>query len=363
MKFRCERDVLVDALGAAGRASTTRNVLPVLSGVRLALEGDALQITGSDLELTITVSIEVSGAGDGVVVLPAKLAADIVRHFEPGAIVVDATGDRPRVSGGRSEFFLNAMPADEYPSRPESVGESVTLDAGDLAEGLRQVVKAASRDDSRPVLTGVLMTAEDEGLRLVSTDSYRLAVRDLPDAAVLRPGQKVLVPSRALDEVARILDSDSRVTLVLGENDVTFELGGLHVSTQLIQGDFPDYRKLIPTTRPPALVIGRQALMDALRRVKLMAAEHTPVRLTMQPGLIELRTVNTDLGEAVEELDAKYDGEELVVAFNPEYLLNGLEVTPGDEVSLESTDASKPAMLRGVDSGDFLYLLMPVRVS
>ncbi|MCP4435103.1 MAG: DNA polymerase III subunit beta [Actinomycetia bacterium] len=363
MKFRCERDVLVDALGTAGRASTTRNVLPVLSGLRLALEGNRLQITGSDLDLTITVAIEVAGAADGVVVLPAKLAADIVRHFEPGAIEVDASGDRPRVSGGRSEFFINAMPADEYPSRAEPTGESVTLAAGDLAEGLRQVVKAASRDDSRPVLTGVLMTAEDDGLRLVSTDSYRLAVRDLPGAAVLRPGQQVLVPSRALDEVSRLLEDDAEVTIVLGESDVTFEIGELHISTKLIMGDFPDYRKLIPATTPQALIIGRQALMDALRRVKLMAAEHTPVRLSMRPDLLELRTVNTDLGEAVEELDAKYDGEELAVAFNPEYLLQGLEVTVGDEVSIESTDGSKPATMRSVESGEFLYLLMPVRVS
>lgn len=347
----------------AGRASTTRNALPVLSGVRMSVSGNRLAVTGSDLELTITVNLEVAGSDDGVAVLPAKLAADIVRLIEPGAIEIDATGDRPRVSGGRSEFFLNSIPADEYPSRPEPVGESVTIAAGDLAEGLRQVVKAASTDDSRPVLTGVLMAAEDGGLRLVSTDSYRLAVRDLPGAAVLRSGQQVLVPSRALTEVARVLGEGDSVSLVLGENDVSFELDGTSVSTQLIQGDFPDYRKLIPTTRPPALIVNRQSFMDAVRRVKLMAAEHTPVRLTMSADSLMLRTVNADLGEAVEQIDAKYDGDELSVAFNPDYLLHGMEVTPGDEVSLESSDAGKPAMLRGVDSSEFLYLLMPVRVS
>jgi DNA polymerase-3 subunit beta len=363
VKFRCERDVLVEALGAAGRASTTRNALPVLSGLRMAVEGNRLEITGSDLDMTITISVEVAGAADGVAVLPAKLAADIVRHFEPGAIEVDATGERPRVSGGRSEFFINAMPADEYPTRAEPAGESVSIASGELADGLRQVVKAASRDDSRPVLTGVLMAAEDGGLRLVSTDSYRLAVRDLPGADVLREGQQVLVPHRALDEVARLLEDDSNVTLVLGSGDVAFEIGDLHVSTKLLMGDFPDYRKLIPEATSHPLIIGRQGLMDALRRVKLMAAEHTPVRLNMRPDLLELRTVNTDLGEAVEELDAKYDGDELTVAFNPEYLLQGLEVTSGDEVSIESTDPSRPATLRSVDSSDFLYLLMPVRVS
>lgn len=363
VKFRCERDVLVEALGTAGRASTTRNALPVLSGVRLVLEADRLAVTGSDLDLTITVSTEVAGHTDGVAVLPAKLAADIVRQLEPGAIEVDATGERPRVSGGRSEFLLNAIPADEYPTPSEPAGESVTLEAGHLAEGLRQVVKAASRDDTRPILTGVLMTAEDEGLRLVSTDSYRLAVRDLPGTAALRPGQQVLVPSRALDEVARLLEDDTEVSLVLGERDATFEIGGLHVSTRLIEGDFPDYRKLIPAQRPKPLIAGRLAFMDALRRVKLMAQEHTPVRLRMQPDLLELRTINNDLGEAVEELDAKYDGEELEVAFNPEYLLHGLEVTVGDEVSLETDNPAKPAMLRSLESSDFLYLLMPVRVS
>ena len=354
---------MVEALGTAGRASTTRNALPVLSGLRMVLEGDHLAVTGSDLDLTITVTVEVNGQGDGIAVLPAKLAADIVRHFEPGGIEVDATGDRPRVSGGRSEFFLNAIPADEYPTPPETSGESVTLQAGHLAEGLRQVVKAASRDESRPILTGVLMTAEDDGLRLVSTDSYRLAVRDLPGTAALRPGQKVLVPSRALDEVARLLEDDTDVSLVLGERDATFEVAGLQVSTRLIDGEFPDYRKLIPAQRPKPLIVGRQAFMDALRRVKLMAQEHTPVRLTMQPDGLVLRTVNTDLGEAVEELDAKYDGEELEVAFNPEFLLHGLEVTSGDEVSLETDNPSKPAMLRSLDSSEFLYLLMPVRVS
>lgn len=186
---------------------------------------------------------------------------------------------------------------------------------------------------------------------------------DDPGTAESGAGQEVLVPSRALDEVSRLLGHQAEVTLVLGDTDVTFEIGPLHVSTQLIQGDFPDYRRLIPTTRPPELTVGRQSLIDALKRVKLMAADHTPVRLSMSADLLELRTKNSDLGEAVEEIDAKYAGEDLEVAFNPEFLLHGLEVTPGDQVCLESTDATKPATLRSWDSADFLYLLMPVRVT
>lgn len=335
----------------------------MLSGLRLVLHGDHLRVTGSDLDLTITSAVDVQGIDDGTAVLPAKLVADIARSFGPGAIEVDTTGDRPRVHGGRSEFFLNAISADEYPSPPEPVGESVTLQSGDLSEGLKQVVRAASTDESRPILTGVLMTAEEGGLRLVSTDSYRLAVRDLPGTAALREGQQVLVPSRALTEVARALEVGNDVTLVLGDRDATFDVGSLHLSTRLIEGDFPDYRRLIPTAQPKPLILGRQSFSEALRRVKLMARENSPVRLRMQPDLLELRAINQELGEAVEELDAKYDGPELTVAFNPEYLLDGLEVTTGDEVSIETTDAQKPATLRSIDSSDFLYLLMPVRVS
>ena len=278
MKFRCERDVLVDALGTAGRAATNRAALPVLSGLRMSLTGDRLRVTGSDLDLTITTELQVAGGDDGVAVLPAKLAVDIVRNLEPGSVEVDTAGDRPSIRGGRSEFFLNAIPADEYPNPAEPDGESVTLQSGHLAEGLRQVVGAASNDESRPILTGVLLAAEEQGLRLVSTDSYRLAFRDLPGTAVLEQGQQVLVPSRSLQELTRALADDDEVTLVLAEQMVSFSVGDFHLSTRLIKGDFPDYQKLIPTDMPNVLTVERQALQDAIRRVRLMARENSPIR-------------------------------------------------------------------------------------
>ena len=177
-------------------------------------------------------------------------------------------------------------------------GESLTIGAAEFAEGLRQVVPAASTDDSRPILTGVLLAREGTGLRLVSTDSYRLAVRDLPGTSVL---------------------------------------AGLQYSGQIAA--------------------------DALRRVKLMAREATPVRLTMSADGLELVAITQDVGQAHEQLDAQYEGTDLTVAFNPDYLMNGLDVTPGDEVSIETVDTLKPALLRSLETTDFLYLLMPVRVS
>lgn len=363
MKFRCERDVLVEALATAQRATSTRATLPVLSGLRLSLQGDTLRLTGSDLDLTITTEIRVSGQTDGVAVLPAKFVVDIVRAIEPGAIEIDTDGDEAHITGGRSNFRLHTIPADEFPNLVDPEGEKVVLHAADLADGLRQVVKAASGDESRPILTGVLLAAEGDGLRMVSTDSYRLSVRDLPGTTALREGQTVLVPSRALNELARALSDEEDVTLVLGARDASFQVGELHVTTRLIEGEFPNYRGLIPTAQPNRLEVDRQALLDAVRRVKLMARENSPVRLKMSEGLLELRAVTLDVGEATEQLDASYTGEELTVAFNPEYLVDGLEVTPGEAICLETVDSLKPALIRPIGSDDFLYLLMPVRVS
>jgi DNA polymerase III subunit beta len=363
LRFRCEQDVLVDALTTAGRAAGRGGSLPVLSGLRLQLEGDRLELTGSDLDLTISATVKVAGEEDGKAVLPARLALEIIRLLEPGAVELSTDGTEGRIVGGRSEFSLHLMPVEEYPQLAEPGGDSVTLDTGQFAEGLRQVVPAASSDESRPILTGVMLTAEGGGLRLVATDSYRLAVRDLPGTSVLEEGQSVLIPSRALQEVARMLSDGDDLEIVLGERDASFVVGGVRLSTRLIEGEFPSYRNLIPENHPNRVMVGRHALIEALRRVKLLAREGAPVRLTFDTDSVRLVAISQDVGQASEELDAKYEGAELTVAFNPEFLLEGLEVTAGDEIALETVDSLRPALVRSPESPDFIYLLMPVRVS
>ncbi|MPY93006.1 MAG: DNA polymerase III subunit beta [Acidimicrobiia bacterium] len=363
MKFRCERDVLVEALGTVGRATSGRSgALPVLAGVQIELAGSTLRLLGTDLELTIVQLVEVAGEADGVAVLPARLATDVVRALEPGAVTVSVADDAAEISAGRSQFSLRTIPAADFPRPSEPTGEAVVLPAKELAQALRQVVPAASSDDSRPVLTGVLLAAEGSGVRLVATDSYRLAVRDLPGTNVLSEGQQVLLPSRALAELTRLLAGADELTLRLGERDASFEVGKSRLTTRVIEGDFPNYRSLIPSSHPNRLSVGRGEFLDAVRRVRLLARESTPVRLEMRADGLDLRAITQDIGQAHETLDARYEGEDLTVAFNPEYLLDGLEVTPADEVTLDTLDARNPAVLRG-SSDDFLYLLMPVRVS
>ena len=366
MKFRCERDVLVEALGTAGRATASRGgALPVLAGIRTELTGDELTLTGHDLELTITVAVRdgVRGERDGVAILPARLVSDVVKALPPGAVEVEVDGDQARITASRSEFTLRVFPVDEFPRLPEPTGDAVTLDAAELAGALRQVVPAASSDDARPILTGVLVAAEAGGLRLVATDSYRLAVRDLPGRSVLAEGQSVLVPSRALNDLTKVLTGVDQLTLRLGERDASFEAGDVRLTTMLIEGEFPNYKGLIPTSHPNRLTVSREALLEGLRRVKLLAREATPVRLAMTSDGLDLVAVTQDVGQAHESLDAKYEGTELTVAFNPDYLLQGIEVLAGDEVLIETVDALKPALVRSPEHADFLYLLMPVRVS
>ena len=259
MKFRCERDVLADALATAGRAATSRTgTLPVLSGLRLEVAGDQLSITGTDLELSIRLTIAVGGIDDGAVVVPARLVADIVRSLPPGAVEVSLGDEELSISAGRSQFSIRPLGLDDYPVQAEPAADAVTLPAADVADALRQVVRAASTDEARPVLTGVLVAAEDDGVRMVATDSYRLAVRELPESQILAGGQRVLVPSRALHELQRILSPGGELTVRLGSRDAVFEVGGTRLTTRLIEGDYPNYRNLLPSSYPNTLTVGRE---------------------------------------------------------------------------------------------------------
>lgn len=334
----------------------------MLSGLRLELVGDKLTVTGTDLELTIQLEAEVGGDRDGGVVLPARLSADIVRSLSPGKVEVSVDGDDVSISGGRSQFAVRPLSFDDYPRLAAPASSAVTLPSAEVGEALRQVVRAASTDEARPILTGVLLTAEAEGLRMVATDSYRLAVRDLPGASVLGTDQKVLVPGRALNELQRLVANASELTLRLGERDATFEIGSTRLTTRLIEGEFPNYRQLIPASYPNKLTVSREALSEAIRRVKLLARDATPIRLQMTADSLKLTAITQDVGNAVEELDAVLEGTELTVAFNPDYFASGVEAVGADEVTLETLDGLKPAVLRGVGRPDYLYLLMPVRV-
>ncbi len=423
MKFRCERDALVEALQTAGRAVSGRGtVTAATNGVRIEARGNQLAVVGTDLDLTVHVELAAVGLDDGVCVAPARLAADIVRALEPGAVTVEGGADEVEISAARSRFVVRTYAVEEFPVLPEAPAAQVWLAPAGLADALRQVVRAASTDDARPLLTGVLVSAEPEGIRLVATDSYRLAWRDLPGSASLPVGsEQILVPARALVELQRLLASSAKegagraaatpghsdagsgepgdagaeragsgeegaapdgvtpgddggtsagdgggapIGLSIGELDATFWVGGVRLTTRLLDGRFPDYRQLVPPAYPNSVRIAKAGLIDALRRVRLLVRDNTtPVRLTMHPDGVDLSVVSQEVGQASESLDASATGEEVTIAFNPSYLIEGVEAAVGDDVVLEVVDATKPATVRSPDHDDYRYLLMPVRVS
>ena len=369
MKFRCERDSLVEVVTTAGRAVSTRSATSMaLGGVRLTCHGNTLSVVGTDLDLTIHAVTEAIGLEDGVCVAPGRLVSDIVRALEPGAVTVESTGENVEISAARSHFSLRTFPSEEFPSLPDPEPPSTTLPTAALFDALRQVVRAASSDDARPLLTGVLVASEGDGVLLVATDSYRLALRDLAGTGDLA-GQQLLGPARALAELQRLAPSDrvegeSTVGVSVGTHDVTFTVGAVRVSSRLLDGTYPDYRQLIPPSYPNRLHLGKDSLLDALRRVRLLVRDNTtPVRLSMRQGGVDLTVVSQEVGDASETVDADFDGEELTIAFNPTYLIDGVEAVAGDEVVLETVDATKPATVRAAEIEDFHYLLMPVRVS
>jgi len=365
MKFKSERDILVEALSAASRVVATR-LVGASSGVLLTLTGNQLVVTGTDLDITVRTTVDVIGQEDGSVVVPARLIVDAVRSLEAGAVTISSTDDNVEVSLGRAKFSLRTFPVIDYPKLPPVTGVLTSIPALDLIQGLNQVVRAAANDDARPLLTGVLFTTDNGTLRLIATDSYRLAVRDVPGVAGLGSNHDLLVPARALQELQRAAASlavDAEIGVTLTDAEICFVVGTTNISSRLIDGNYPSVLQLIPASYPNQLRIAKDTLLTSLKRAKLLAKDSTSsVRLTMKDRGIEIRTQSHDAGDVEDNVDADYNGDEITIAFNPSFLMEGIDAVPGDEVVLEMSDAVRPAMVHGVEDTNFRYLLMPVRV-
>lgn len=362
MKFKCDRDALSEALQTVQRAVSSRPGIPALTGVLLRAEGDELVMATTDLEVSAQLRLTaVQVQVEGVALVPARLLADMVKSFEPASVEFEANDGQARIVCSNYEGTVRCLPAEDFPALAQPSGTKVTVEAAGFAEGVAQVTRAASRDEARPILTGVLLEVSREGLTMVATDSYRLAIRELP--ATAEREAKALVPERALSEAGRAASSDDRgeVGIFVEGSSVAFQTGSLTLTSRLIEGEFPNYRQLLPEGYENRLVVSRQQLLDAVRRVGLLARESSPVRLEFNALGVRLSSSSPDLGGAVEVVEAQYEGEELTVAFNPGYLSDGLTGAVGERVELEVRDGLKPAVVKGEGSA-FVYIAMPVRL-
>jgi len=359
VRIRAERDDLADVLARAGRAVGTRSALPILQGLLCQVSGGRLVVTGTDTEVTIKTNLEVEVLEEGRTVVPAKLASEAVRKLPPGAVAMTAADGEVEITGNGPRFRLREMSVDDFPQLTDvAVTGGIEVDGDLVAKALGQVGVAASGDEGRPTLTGILFEANEEGLRLVATDSYRLAVRDLPEVAAPPTS---LVPYRALRELARTI-GQPKVTMSFDEREAVFASERGQLTVRVIESSYPNYRQLLPESYPNRLTVSREGLLEAVARASLVAEDHIPVRLSLHQGGVELSVSRQEVGEETEHLGGEYSGEDIVIAFNTRYLTDGVNAVGSDEIVLETSDALKPGLLHGTGDDSFRYLLMPVRL-
>jgi DNA polymerase-3 subunit beta len=362
VKFRCDRDDLSEALQTVQRGVSNRPGIPALTGVHLEASDDgSLVLTTTDLEVSARLVCPVQVTEAGIALVPARLLGDMVKSLPEAPVEFDSDSGQARIRCAAYEGTVRLLPAEDFPTWQEPSGIRVTVDAPRFSEAVAQVGRAASKDEARPTLTGVLVEVNREGVTLVSTDSYRLAVRELTASAAGEA--QAIVPERALAEAGRAAGGIDKgeIEIFLDQAQVAVRAGGLTMTSRLIEGQFPNYRQLLPEGYENRLEVGRQALLDAVRRVGLLARENTPIRLEFNALGVRLTSSSPDLGNAVEAVEARYEGEDITVAFNPGYLADGLQAATGDTIKLEVRDGLKPGVVRG-DTEEFTYLVMPVRL-
>jgi DNA polymerase III subunit beta len=361
MKFRCDRDALSEALQTVQRGVSTRPGIPALTGVLLeAAEEGTLTLTTTDLEVSARLAIEVQVHEPGIALVPARLLADTVKSLAEAPVDLETDQSQAHLRCAAYEGALRLLPADDFPALQEPGGTGISVDPGAFAEAVGQVGRAASRDEARPVLTGVLLEVSREGVVLVATDSYRLAVRDL--VATADGEVRAIVPERALSEAGRAaVDQKAEIEALTDGSQISFRIGSLTLTSRLIEGEFPNYRQLLPETYESRLTISRQQLLEAVRRVGLLARDTSPVRMEFNALGVKLSSSSPDLGQAVETVEARYEGEDVTAAFNPQYLIDGLTAATGESVRIDIRDGLKPGVVRG-EGDELTYLVMPVRL-
>jgi len=378
VKIQVERDVLADAVAWTARALPARPTVPVLAGMRLQA-GDDLTLSSFDYDVSAQATVPVITEEEGSALVSGRLLAEISRSLPGRPVQIASEGGKAVLTCGSATFTLLTMPEEEYPALPEMPPAAGTVGSDAFASAVSQSATAAGRDDTLPALTGVRIEIEGDTLTLISTDRYRLAVRELrwtparPDLSAA-----VLVPARALAETARALTSGAEVAIALalpgdgtdgvgGDGMIGFEGGGRQATTRLLGGEFPRHQALLPSHANYTAELATPLLAEAVKRVALVAERNTAVRLAFTPGQLVLEAGTGDEAQAVEVLEASFDGDdELSIAFNPQYLLDGLTAIDSDTVRISFTEAGKPALITGKPSPDgqtdYRYLLMPIRL-
>lgn len=371
MKFRVERDVLAEAVTWTARSLSPRPPVPVLSGLLIRAGAGSLSLASFDYEISARLEIPADVAEEGTILVSGRLLADICRSLPSAPVEVETDGSKVTLTCRNSRFNLATMPEAEYPELPSLPDVSGVVDGDAFAEAVSQVIIAASRDDTLPILTGVRMEIEEDLITFLATDRYRLALRELSWKPA-NPGisTSALVKAKTLSEVAKTLGGSGDLKIALSDNSelIGFESGGRRTTSLLVDGDYPKIRSLFPENTPIHATVETSQLVEAVRRVALVAERNTPVRLAFSAGQVVLDAGTGEDAQASEAIEATLEGDDITVAFNPHYLSEGLGAFSSKFVRFSFTTPPKPAVISaqedatGEDREDYRYLLMPVRL-
>jgi len=366
MRLKTTKQALVDCLGIVGKAVSSRTSIQVLSGILIDASKDGIIVSATDMEISIKAPLSGEVEQPGSLVVPARIAADVARSLPVGEVVLEqAEGEtQMEIRAAGSVFDLHSLPSVDFPQLPTCEGERFTVDKQAFSETVDLVAPAASRDETRPVLTGVLIQFTKDSVKMVATDSYRLGVKDTPLTSSVSGSVDVIIPARTLLELSRIASggSEDTISIVPAENQILFETGGISLVSRLIDGQFPNYRQLIPETFDHEVAVDHDELLEAIRRVGLLAQKNTPLRLRFADNTLSVSAESQDVGRAQETLPVQYDGEALEIGFNPEFLEAGVASVKESPVYLRFISPLRPGLVKGAGD-DFLYLVMPIRLS
>jgi DNA polymerase-3 subunit beta len=364
LKIVCAREELAQKLSVVGRGVSTRTAVQILSGILVNASAGRVELAATDMELSIRTSLDARVEGEGAVVVPGRLLVDLSRLLPESDVAIEHREDENilQVQCGPAQYRLNTFGAEDFPRLPDPESAALsTVEAEVLLETLGSVGRAVSRDEARPVLTGILVRFADGKLVMAATDSYRLAYRET-DIGGEVPDLEAIVPARALEELRRLVAPGGSIELGVQENQVVFGADGTWLTTRRIEGQFPKFDELRPKEFKHEVTLPREELLEVVRRTSVMAHRNSPLRLRFADGEVTVWTQTQDVGEARETLPVRFEGEPLEIGFNAEFLRDGIESASGDELRLRLIDPLRPGLIQGPNE-DFWYLIMPIRLA
>jgi DNA polymerase III subunit beta len=365
VKVTCSKDELTRALSVVGRAVSTRATVQVLGGVLLRAGDGQVELAATDMELSLRLSVDAQVEGEGAVVAPGRLLVDLARLLPDNEVILEHRPEQGvlEITCGPAAYKLNTYSAEDFPKLPEVEGaQTFTADSGVFLDTVGKVARSASRDESRPVLTGVLVRFEGSKLVMAATDSYRMSVKETELESAAAEELEAIVPARALTELSRVAQDAAELKIGVQENHVVFGAGDIWLTTRRIDGQFPNYKQLLPETFEHEVALPREEFLEVVRRAAVMAQRNSPLRLRFAEGEVTVSAQTQDVGEAKESLPVPFTGEPLEIGFNPEFLRDGLESVETDEIALRLISPLRPGLLRS-DDEDFSYLIMPIRLA